>query len=830
MSQPMRFIPSLKERASGTRSPYLSQKPVLHAVVTDVPVETRGRSLDLPFPRTSVCSRVRRQCLTLAFFLLIGSSCLANDDAGVLLSRQFEAAKASLAAQDLPQAEQRYRKTIALGLRQLGNLSLSENHLEQATQLLDDALKLTPEDSGLQVEQAVAWFRRGDSNKAKTMIGNALAGNPGLARAHNVLGRILLFEGNAKEAVKELKTAVGLQDDFETSYFLAIALLKAKEQSEAAELFRKIQASTGESAALHVLFGRAYLVTHFSSPAVTEFKKAIQLDAKYPRAHSLLGYATLEFAGESAYPDARKLFEQELKIQPKDYLTLVLLGIATVSLRDFATAESVLLRAAAIRPDGAAPYLYLGETYTATRRYPAAVKALKKYVSLVHNPEEFHRDLGRGYFLLGQDLLRVGEAEQARKALIRSRQLREAEFKYDQEHMFFDQEHQVEARENQGSESHTSERVAGMLEAGSSEEDRTTQNMAQAGLPSEGAVQRTASPPASESAAAKRYRRFANDILASSYNDLGVMRAQESNFAEAAEFFKRASACKAELAGLDRNWGLAAYRAQLYSEAIPPLKRQLAARPNDDLVRRLLGISYFAENDFSRTVEVLRPFLKNPPDDAALLFSWATALVRTNQAQTGKEIFRLLLEKNAENPSVHFLLGQAYAQQEDYANALRELETSLKLDPQVQEAHYYIGLVHLHESNFQAAAQAFRDELKVRPGDTVTSYHLAFALRSEGQLDEAARILREVVTSKPDYEVAHFELGRALLQQGDATAAVASFETAKKLVPSHEATYFQLSQAYRKVGRIKDANEALATYRRFIEEDRLKKRKSIETE
>jgi hypothetical protein len=128
---------------------------------------------------------------------------------------------------------------------------------------------------------------------------------------------------------------------------------------------------------------------------------------------------------------------------------------------------------------------------------------------------------------------------------------REAEFKYDQEHMFFDQEHQVEARENQGNESHTSDRVAGMLEAGSSEEDRTTQNMAQAGLPSEGAVQRTANPPASESAAAKRYQRFANDILASSYNDLGVMRAQESNFAEAAEFFKRASACKAELAGLD---------------------------------------------------------------------------------------------------------------------------------------------------------------------------------------------------------------------------------------------------------------------------------------
>ena len=140
--------------------------------------------MEVRVPRTTVCSRVRRQCFTVVLFLLTGSLCLANDDPGLLLSREFEAAKASLAAQDLGHAEQQYRKTIALGLRQLGNLSLSENHLEQATQLLDDALKLTPEDTGLQVEQAVAWFRRGDSNKAKTMIGNALAGNPGLPRAH----------------------------------------------------------------------------------------------------------------------------------------------------------------------------------------------------------------------------------------------------------------------------------------------------------------------------------------------------------------------------------------------------------------------------------------------------------------------------------------------------------------------------------------------------------------------------------------------------------------------------------------------------------------------
>ncbi len=779
---------------------------------------------------TEVITRIRQKYSihVVIALLVLSPPCFSGDNPGASLNQQFQAAKASLAARDAAQAEGHYRATIALGLRQLGNLSLSENDFERATKYLDEAVNLTPQDNGLQVEAAVAWFRRGDSKKAQTMIEAVLQRDPAMARAHNVLGRLLLFEGNVKGALAELKAAVNLQGDFETSYFLAIAHLKAKQQPEATRVFEQIRMSTGDSAALHVLFGRAYLVTHFSGPAVEEFRNSIRLDPKYPRAHSLLGYATLEFLGESGYPGARKLFEEELVIQPNDYLTLVLLGITTVSLRDYAGAESALLRASRIRPDGAASYLYLGETYTATRKYEAAVSVLEKYVALVHNPEEFHRDLGRGYFLLGQNLLRIGKPEQAQKALARSRELREAEFKYDQEHMFYDQEHQVEASES--TESHTTERVAGTLETGAPEDSRSTQTMAQGGLPAEGAVQHSAVQAPSESAPAKRYRKFASDILASSYNDLGVMRAQESNFAEASEFFKRAADWKTDLPGLDRNWGLAAYRAQLFADAIAPLERQLAARPDDVTVRRLLGVSYFAGDNFAKTVQVLRPLLTNPPDDPALLFSWGSALLKTHQADTGEKILRLLLEKNVDNPSVHLLLGQAYAQQEDYPNALSELQISLRLDPQLFEAHYYMGLVYLHLSNFDLAVQELRQELTLRPGDAMTNFHLANALRSQGQTDEAAKILREVVKSIPDYEPAHFELGRALLQKGDAEGAIASLEAAEKLGPDHDATYFQLSQAYRKAGRTRDADEALAKYRKLIEEARLKKRKSLEKE
>ncbi len=114
----------------------------------------------------------------------------ATDNPGETLRRQFEAAKASLASGNLDQAESAYRQTIALGLRQLGNLSISEDQFEQATRLLDEAVKLTPADADLQVEAGIAWFRRGDPQKAAELVQAVLATNPEDERAHNVLGRI----------------------------------------------------------------------------------------------------------------------------------------------------------------------------------------------------------------------------------------------------------------------------------------------------------------------------------------------------------------------------------------------------------------------------------------------------------------------------------------------------------------------------------------------------------------------------------------------------------------------------------------------------------------
>jgi tetratricopeptide (TPR) repeat protein len=338
-------------------------------------------------------------------------------------------------------------------------------------------------------------------------------------------------------------------------------------------------------------------------------------------------------------------------------------------------------------------------------------------------------------------------------------------------------------------------------------------------------------PPAAETEtkAAKQYRASLGQVLGSCYNDLGVMRAKDSRFPEAAEFFKQAAAWSPHLAGLDRNWGLASFRAEMYKDAVPPLERHLKAHPDDSISRQVLGLSYSMLENYAKVVEVYRPFLEDPPDDPGLLLAWGTALVRTRQSDA-ERIFQRLLQQNNDNASVHLMLGQAYAQQEEYPNALAEMKTSLQLDPRLADAHYYMGIVYLETSDFDSAGREFRAELQLQPTHTLATYHLGYALLSQGHPKESVPLFREVIKEQPQYELAHFELGRALLEQEEIDGAIQSLEVAKKLVPDHDAVYYLLSRAYRRAGRTQEAAQALAAYQKLREDYRLKKLKSTETE
>ena len=98
----------------------------------------------------------------------------------------------------------------------------------------------------------------------------------------------------------------------------------------------------------------------------------------------------------------------------------------------------------------------------------------------------------------------------------------------------------------------------------------------------------------------KEFTAQVSPALADSYNNLGAIAAGSNEFATATGYFEKAAKWNPALEGLDYNWGRAAFSAEFYAQAVPPLSRYLAAHPQEQGARRVLGISYFMSKEYGR--------------------------------------------------------------------------------------------------------------------------------------------------------------------------------------------------------------------------------------
>jgi tetratricopeptide (TPR) repeat protein len=700
------------------------------------------------------------------------------------LQQHYSAAQTFQIAGDMERAEREYHDVVALALQRMGSLLEAEKNDAEAVRVLEQAVKAQPAYAGVRIDLAAIYYRIGELQKARAELAQVLKQDAKDAQALTLLGNVEFTQGNFREAAEHLKAALAVQPEFETAYTLGMAYLRLQKVAETRVLFDELQNSMGSTPQLHVVFGRAYRATGYLNEAISEFKKAIELNPRYSRAHYYLGYTYLLQGGRERFPLARPLFEQELEVNPHDYFSVFYLGVIDLSNGDFPSAEKYLKSAARLQPDSPDPLRYLGETYFKSGRIPKAIPVLRKCIELTKDPSRNDYQVSRAHNMLGQALMKTGKTAEAEAELKQSEELHAQAFQDEQ------------AKKNAADQGQHS--VLPEIESG---ETRAADSRS----PLDPGARREI----------EKLRAALVEILGQSYHNLGVIQARREEFAAAAEYFRDAAQWKPDMQGLDRNWGLACFRARQYQEAVVLLERQLGRDPNDAKVRVAAGTSYFMMDNYPKAAELFRPALAEPPDDPGVLYAMGASLAHTGDAASAQRIFLRMIEKNPNSAEIHLALGQAYADQDQYKSAVTEFTRALELDPKVQGAHFGWGLVLLHGGNFEGAAKQFAEELASHPNDVVSKYHLAYSYLMQQQSEPGVALLNEVIQEKPDYAVAYYELGKALLERGDVKPAIERLETAARLDPEGEYSYYQLSIAYRREGRTEEADRAFRDYQKY---------------
>jgi len=657
---------------------------------------------------------------------------------------------------ELERAESDFRRLLAISLDQLGAVYDRLGDYKQAERAYREASRSSSDAMfrallGL----GIVYLKTGRYDEGIAAVEQILPLDLLNTDARHLLGKLHFMKGDFELAAQELSRALKQEpDNVRVAYTLGLSLLRLRRLDEGKRVFAGMQKKLGDTPEFHLLIGRGMRETGYANEALAEFKRALEMNPKTPRAHYYLGLTYLRMEGGAAFPEARKEFQAELANSPDAFLPNFFLGVVSVRSRDYQTAIRYLRRAVQLDPQSPDPYAYLGQALFQSGDEAGAMPLLQKSLDLTVDESHNGYQAANTHFMLGQALRKAGRIEESSEHLKRSQALKTLRAK----------------------------QQANPQAAAQPEPDANSQDSDNITQPEEDAVILDLDPPDPQT------RKHLQGMIelhrknaAFAYQNLGRVETMRSDFGRAADFLENAAYWDPSLADIFFNLGLARMKAEQPDKAATAL---LAAW----------------EHSPAR------------PEIPRLLAPLALQLVEQRHLDEAWNVSEVLVKARPEVADLYVLRGRILAFTGKWDDALAQLRLALQKNPSIGEAHYIAGTVLIRQGELDRALEEFDSELKLNPRHPQAIYHKAFVLVSQRKADEAIPLLEEVTRVAPGYAEPYYQLGKALLDKNENLLAIANLETAAKLNPDAYYIQYQLSRAYTKSQRRDDARQALAKY------------------
>jgi tetratricopeptide (TPR) repeat protein len=174
---------------------------------------------------------------------------------------------------------------------------------------------------------------------------------------------------------------------------------------------------------------------------------------------------------------------------------------------------------------------------------------------------------------------------------------------------------------------------------------------------------------------------------------------------------------------------------------------------------------------------------------AAAIALGALAARRNQDYQSAVTLWQDTVRKRPENPSAHYNLGYALAEQPArLPEAIAEFRAALRLNPSYWEAYGSLGnALACLPGGLPEAIEAYRAAVRINPGYADGYDNLGTALSSvPGRLSEAVAAYQAALRLEPGSAHVHYDLGTALADEPSRRAeAEAELRTALRIDPGY---------------------------------------------
>ncbi len=200
---------------------------------------------------------------------------------------------------------------------------------------------------------------------------------------------------------------------------------------------------------------------------------------------------------------------------------------------------------------------------------------------------------------------------------------------------------------------------------------------------------------------------------------LGVLQQTELKFGESIESFKQVLAREAQYPEVNFFLGVSYFGENDFNQAIRSFELELGTLKPHPRCRYYLALALQAAGQIDESISQLNRTVAENPKDADAFYQLAR--IHKNASIHAIEKLKAL---DQDSFQLHALMGEVYADDERYAEAIKEYQAALAKRPDATGIHYAIGVAYWVQHQLDAAKKEFKDDLKENPNDALTNLYL----------------------------------------------------------------------------------------------------------
>jgi tetratricopeptide (TPR) repeat protein len=257
-------------------------------------------------------------------------------------------------------------------------------------------------------------------------------------------------------------------------------------------------------------------------------------------------------------------------------------------------------------------------------------------------------------------------------------------------------------------------------------------------------------------------------------------------------------------------------RAGQLETALEQLQSVVAGAPDRAEAHRLLGLTYWLDDQAGKSIEHLRSAIRLAPGDERARVTLADVLADDRRLAEAERELTQAVEAGMQSGRIHYQLAQVYERQSLLPQAAASFHVSEAFGPFVGRDEFFraLGSLLVNQADFDGAVAAYSRRIDANPNSGEAHRQLGEIYFLQGRDEEALTEFLVATWLDPRDAKALAAAGQVqvrMLKYGDARVTL---ERALAIDPSVKEARYALGTSLMRLGKTEDAKRELALFQR----------------